>query len=231
MRAKVMQLNHLHHLARATAGIANASQFILSGTASLLMPLGESSEPLKQEFDELDIAQVIVADNIDPEGTVKLLNSMLGRKSSFYRHFGYGIEAVLSWDKRLPTNWVRRIVSLNTSLRYTPSMLAISPTDLVLGNMIQNTQKALNMELVRSNIVEIRELRQRTENWKDLSAQERMSIYTQTQELEELSQPEEAKSTFLPFIEPFNTEAYTASEENDGKILSFKRARAHVLRT
>ena len=226
-----MQLHHLQHLARAASGLTISQQIIISGSAALFLHFDQSSEMLTDRFEQIDIAQIIVTDNDDPEAKVRLLEATLGRESAFYKQYGYGIEPILSWDAILPSAWVRRLFAVNQNLRHNPSILTVSPTDVILGDMIQSPIKSISLELVKNGLVETREMRQRTSNWTNLTASDRMSIYSQIQELDELAREQDEKSVFLPFIEPFNTTTYSSSGSENSKILPFHRPRAQSLRS
>jgi len=225
-----MQIHHLQHLARAASGITNEDFVIFGGLASIIRTLANPSPSLEERLEAFDIAQILVSDNIDPEASNQLLLDCLGPESAFYARYGYGLQPCISWQSRLPTNWTKRLLMLNLPLRHGPQIAVISPTDLVLSNMLNGVEPLVNLELVQSGAVEVDELRNRLENWTGLSSRERFEINIQIQSIALTVTAAEGRPAKLPAIPPFSgaaiphpTESVEPSET--GNIVSIVRAR------
>lgn len=190
-----MQVHHIYHLARAYAGVTNDTHFIIAGLGSL-MPYLDKIPAFESHFEELDTVQVMVEDNDDPHGMRDLVNTLLGKDSPFYQYYGYCVEAVLGYEKLMPTRWTSRVKVLNASLRYSPTILSISTTDFVLADMANatgQTDPMLYFTLVQRGHVEIPELRARLDKWTDLSPRLRMGMYSQIQTIENMVRSEAGK--------------------------------------
>lgn len=170
-----MELYHLDHIARAAGGMINASQITFTGLASLLRTVRVPSSVLGARLDEAERVELLIYENHDPEGCVDLLNETMGQHSSFHLKFGYFVDARVSWDAQLPTNWPDRLEYLNYPLNRAPHLLSVSPCDIVLGNLAIWPDTMLNMDLMLGGVTTTERLLSILEGW-DIPREKKFAV-------------------------------------------------------
>ena len=172
-----MHYHHLQHLARTTGALLSCSQVIVSGMAAVMKSIASPSIVLRDRFEQFSLAEFLIYDNDDAPRSIQLIEHAIGDTSPFLAYYGYGAKPLAPWEVTLPEGWRDRLVYMNSSLKFCPHILALSPVDVLLTHLMQDKERLLAYELLQNDIVSIDTLTRVASNW-DLSSADRWRIQT-----------------------------------------------------
>lgn len=211
-----MEPHHIDHVIQAAAALINSVHVTLNGPASLMKTVRAPSSVLGERLDSCDRIDILVYENHDPEGCTALLNSALGSGSLFHEKYGYYLNAQLSWDVILPTNWSQRLEYVGNPMRRVPHILMICPVDVILVSLLMGRDRALAMDLMLGGVTPAHQLLEVLDQW-ELPPSDKQSIRNEIIDI---------KNTVLHIEHSMRTVTHTndSSEEVDfakhgGKVI------------
>ncbi len=134
-----MTLSGLQHLLRAARALAEDREFLVLGSASLLVSfpeLGAPDEPLSSTYDA-----DICPEPFD-ELTGEMLDQALGEDRAYFQRHGYHADILReSILETLPEGWRERLVPVSDC----PGARALSPEDLAAVKLVVGRPKDLQL--------------------------------------------------------------------------------------
>src|SRR5947207_1284801 len=101
-----MRRERIHHILRAAANVTGESQFVLIGSAAVILRMKHVPLDMTETY-EADI-YALAAENV--ELTSEQIDGSIGQGSQFHNEFGYYGDGVSPTTAKMPIDWKERAI-------------------------------------------------------------------------------------------------------------------------
>lgn len=154
-----MKRTELEHVIRASAAIANQTEFVVLGTAALLATVPDPPNALAQTRD-VDLYPLR-----DP-GAADLIEGSIGELSPFDKLYGYYAQGVGPETATLPDGWQGRLVPIQNANTHGAIAYCLEPHDLAASKLyaFRHKDREFVALLLHHQIIDAALLGQRIDN-------------------------------------------------------------------